>query len=79
MNAFLTVSVVYVVHTLETNYNFIFQDSSRYERSNTIWLRIWLQTFPLVGVFVAYRHTLSDVNSCQIINSAVKRGGDEGI
>lgn len=44
-------------------------------RSNSVWLRIWLQTFPLVGVFVAYRHTLSDVNSCQIINSAVQKSG----
>lgn len=29
----------------------------------------------LLGFFVAYRHTLSDVNSCQIINSAVQRSG----
>lgn len=81
MKAFLTVSVVYVeihvqLYTLEASNNFIFQDSSRYERSNPIWLRIWLQTFSLVGVFVAYRHTLSDVNSCQIINSAVQRRGE---
>lgn len=86
MTPFLTVSVVYVekhvqLDTLEPNYNFFSQHSSRYERSNPIWLRIWLQTFPLAGVFVAYRHTLSDVNSCQIINSAVQRkrgGGDRG-
>lgn len=81
MKAFLTVSVVYVekhvqLYTSATNYNFIFQDSSRYQRSNPIWLRIWLQTFPLAEVFVAYRHTLSDVNSCQIINSAVQRRGE---
>lgn len=77
MKAFLTVSVVYAkkLCTLETKYNFLFHYSSRYERSNYVWLRIWLQTFPLVGLFVAYRHTLSDVNSCQIINSAVQRSG----
>lgn len=33
MKAFLTVSVVYVekMYTLETNYNFLFHSSSRYE------------------------------------------------
>lgn len=29
------------------------------------------QTFPLVGVFVVYRHALSDLNSCQDINRTV--------
>lgn len=63
------------ISTLETNFNFILKDSSEYESSNPIWFCFWLQPFPLVGVFVAYRHTLSDVSSCQIINSTAQRRG----